>query len=240
MIALFFVIGCIFGSFMNVVLSRYDWYKGRSRCDTCGYILKWYDLIPIISFCALRGKCRKCHSKIGDLHLASDIYIGCGFAVVYGYFQLGVMEAMIHIAAIIYLGIYAISDLKEYAVSTLYLYSGLITVALLRIAKILMTGDIQKAVLFIIAYALVYAGFVLIAKKVQNHIGEGDFDIFMLILLAVGFFNALLCTTIASVVGTILYLPLVISKKHERTKQIPLAPLLYIGYVITLVGGSFI
>jgi len=42
------------------------------------------------------------------------------------------MAAMIQIAAIIFLAIYAISDAKEYAVSTLYLYGGLITVALLR------------------------------------------------------------------------------------------------------------
>jgi prepilin signal peptidase PulO-like enzyme (type II secretory pathway) len=238
--AILFIIGCIFGSFINVILSRKDWYKGRSRCDTCGYTLKWYDLIPILSFCLLKGKCRKCHSKIGVLHLISELYMGCGFAAVSIYFQYGMMAAMIQIAAIIFLGIYAISDIKEYAVSTLYLYGGLIAVALLRITEILMTGDIQKAVLFIITHALVYAGFVLIAKKAQNHIGEGDFDIFMLILVAVEFFKTLLCVTIASVVGTCLYLPLVISKKHERTKPIPLAPLLYVGFVITLLGGCFI
>lgn len=238
--AFLFVIGCIFGSFIHVVLSRKDWHKGRSRCDTCGYSLKWYDLIPILSFCILKGKCRKCHSKIDTFHLASEIYMGCGFAVVYGYFQYGVMAAMIQIAAIIFLGIYAISDAKEYAVSTLYLYGGLITVALLRIAEMLMAGDVQRAAGFAITHTLVYVVFVAVAKKAQNHIGEGDFDIFMLILLAVGSFKTLLCITIASVIGTILYLPLVIRKKHEKEKPIPLAPLLYVGYVITLLGGSFI
>jgi prepilin signal peptidase PulO-like enzyme (type II secretory pathway) len=238
--ALLFIIGCIFGSFIHVVLSRGDWYRGRSRCDTCGYSLKWVDLIPILSFCILKGKCRKCHSKIDTLHLASEIYMGCGFAAVYSYFQYGMMAAMIQIAAIIFLGIYAISDAKEYAVSTLYLYGGLITVALLRMAKILMMGDIQGAVIFALTHTLVYVVFLLIAKKAQNHIGEGDFDIFMLILLAVGAFKTLICITIASVIGTILYLPLVIRKKHERTKPIPLAPLLYVGFVITLLGGSFI
>ena len=59
-----FIIGCCFGSFINVVLSRKDWYKGRSRCDTCGYILKWYDLIPIISF-ACKGKMSQVSYKIG-------------------------------------------------------------------------------------------------------------------------------------------------------------------------------
>lgn len=233
-----FIIGCCFGSFINVVLSRKDWYKGRSRCDTCGYILKWYDLIPIISFCLLKGKCRKCHSKIGALHLASELYLGCGFAAVSIYFQHGMMAAITQMAAIIFLGIYAISDAKEHAVSTLYLYSGLMTVSLLRAIDILSTGDVQKVVIFVITHGMVYTVFRLIAKKAQNHIGEGDFDIFMLILLAIGAFDTLICITIASVVGTALYLPLVISKKHERAKPIPLAPLLYVGYVITtLLGG---
>jgi len=237
MIILFFIIGCIFGSFINVVLSRKDWYRGRSRCDTCGYTLKWYDLIPIISFCLLKGKCRKCRSKIDTFHLSSELYMGCGFAVASIYFQQGMMAAIIQIATIIFLGIYAVSDTKEYAVSTLYLYGGLMTVSLLRMIDILSAGDVQKAVIFVITHGMVYMAFRLIAKKAQNHIGEGDFDIFMLILLAVGAFNTLICITIASVVGTALYLPLVINKKHERTKPIPLAPLLYIGFVITLLGG---
>lgn len=238
--AMMFIIGCCFGSFMNVVLSRKDWYKGRSRCDFCKCSLKWYDLIPILSFCLLKGKCRMCHSKIGIFHLASELYMGCGFAVVCNYFQHGMMAAIIQIAAIIFLGIYAISDTKEYAVSTLYLYGGLMTVTLLRMIDILSTGDAQKAVIFVITHGMVYAVFQLIAKKAQNHIGEGDFDIFMLILLAVGAFNTLLCITIASVIGTCLYLPLVISKKREKTKPIPLAPLLYVGFVITLLGGTII
>ena len=234
------MIGCCLGSFINVVLSRKDWYKGRSRCDACQCTLKWYDLIPIISFCLLKGKCRKCHSKIGVLHLASELYMGCGFAAVCDYFQYGMMAAIIQIAAIIFLGIYAISDTKEYAVSTLYLYGGLMTVSLLRMIDILSMGDIQKVAIFVITHGMVYIAFRLLAIKTHNHIGEGDFDIFMLILLAVGTFNTLLCITIASVIGTCLYLPLVISKNHERTAPIPLAPLLYVGFVITLLGGRII
>ncbi|MCR4718155.1 MAG: prepilin peptidase, partial [Firmicutes bacterium] len=45
-----FMLGASIGSFCNVMLSRSDWYKGRSHCDSCGYILKWYDLIPVLSY----------------------------------------------------------------------------------------------------------------------------------------------------------------------------------------------
>lgn len=237
MATIWFVVGCCFGSFINVVLSRGDWYKGRSRCETCKCTLKWYDLIPIISFCLLKGKCRKCHAKIDVLHLASESYMGCGFMVAAHYYQHDIMTAVCMTAAIIFLGIFAVSDTKENAVSTLFLYSGLLCIAVLQIVWFLSRGDIYGMVIFIVVYGIVYTGFRFAAKKSKNHIGEGDFDIFMLILMAVGFFNTMLCITIASVIGTCLYLPLIINKKCDRTKPIPLAPLLYVGFVITLLGG---
>lgn len=63
-----FVFGTIVGSFLNVVSLRYNTglsiRKGRSKCFSCGYALAWLDLIPILSFLFLGGRCRKCQSKI--------------------------------------------------------------------------------------------------------------------------------------------------------------------------------
>ena len=57
-----FLIGMCVASFMNVVIDRVprneSFVKGRSHCDYCGETLKWYDLIPIVSYIFLRGKCR--------------------------------------------------------------------------------------------------------------------------------------------------------------------------------------
>ena len=47
----------------------------RSHCLNCGYQLKWFDLIPIVSWLSLGGKCRKCRSKIGALEFISEILI---------------------------------------------------------------------------------------------------------------------------------------------------------------------
>lgn len=240
MAALLFIIGCCLGSFMNVVLSRKDWYKGRSRCDVCGYTLKWYDLIPIISFCILRGKCCKCHAKIDVLHIASEVYMGCGFAAAYHYFQYDITAAVCITAAVVFLGIYAICDTKENAVSEIYLYGGIIGVSVLRMICFLRKGDIPGMSIFIVTYSIIYVGFRIVAKKAENHIGEGDFDILLLILLTIGFFNTMMCITIASVIGTCLYLPLIINKNYDRTKPIPLAPLLYVGFVTTILGGIVI
>lgn len=63
-----FCFGAVFGSFLNVCIYRLPEHQSivtvPSHCMTCGYDLKWYDLIPIISYICLRGKCRKCGEKI--------------------------------------------------------------------------------------------------------------------------------------------------------------------------------
>lgn len=54
------------GSFAGVVVSRgpRGSLAGRSHCDSCGRSLSWYELIPIISFPALRGRCRTCKARV--------------------------------------------------------------------------------------------------------------------------------------------------------------------------------
>lgn len=67
------LLGLIFGSFLNVATIRYNpdkgfsnvWsFGGRSRCPACRSQLAWYELIPVLSFLFLRGKCRHCGHRI--------------------------------------------------------------------------------------------------------------------------------------------------------------------------------
>lgn len=61
------LIGAAFGSFAGVVASR-GWRAslgGRSHCDSCERTLFWYELIPLFSFVALRGRCRTCGAALG-------------------------------------------------------------------------------------------------------------------------------------------------------------------------------
>lgn len=63
-----FLFGIVIGSFMNVCIYRIpekqDIVKLRSHCMSCGYVLKWYDLVPLFSYIILGGKCRKCKAKL--------------------------------------------------------------------------------------------------------------------------------------------------------------------------------
>lgn len=63
----FFLLGACIGSFLNVVIYRYNTgmsINGRSQCFACSRQLTWFDMFPVASFLLFRGRCRTCKSKI--------------------------------------------------------------------------------------------------------------------------------------------------------------------------------
>lgn len=83
---LFFAFGAVIGSFLNVCCMRIplkeNFVVKRSHCDSCGYELKWYDLVPIFSFLFLGGRCRKCKAKIPVRHLLMEVANGLLYTIV--------------------------------------------------------------------------------------------------------------------------------------------------------------
>jgi len=87
---IFFLFGLIIGSFLNVVIFRFNTghtFGGRSGCMTCQNKLCWYELIPMISFFALRGRCRKCKAKISIQYPIVEFLSGLIFAGIFLKFQ---------------------------------------------------------------------------------------------------------------------------------------------------------
>jgi prepilin signal peptidase PulO-like enzyme (type II secretory pathway) len=84
--AAFFVFGSIIGSFLNVLILRFNTgatFGGRSKCFSCGRELRWYDLVPILSFLFLRGRCRFCKSKISLQYPTVELITGLIFTGVF-------------------------------------------------------------------------------------------------------------------------------------------------------------
>ncbi|MFH1594342.1 MAG: prepilin peptidase [Candidatus Omnitrophota bacterium] len=85
-----FIAGTIIGSFMNVCIYRLPGgesiIKPRSRCISCGKAIAWFDNIPILSFLALRGRCRSCKKTISIRYPIVEIISGIMCALLFTYF----------------------------------------------------------------------------------------------------------------------------------------------------------
>ena len=91
----FFILGLIFGSFLNVVIFRYNPdnflfsftpLQGRSKCRNCGKTLSWYELIPLFSFFIQFGRCRSCRTNLSWQYPLVEFFTGIIFlAPIYFY-----------------------------------------------------------------------------------------------------------------------------------------------------------
>ncbi|MBX4206293.1 prepilin peptidase [Candidatus Parcubacteria bacterium] len=78
-----FVFGAVTGSFLNVVALRYNSglsLGGRSACAHCGRKLRWFELVPVLSYLYLRGRCRGCRAKISRQYPLVELWTGLLFA----------------------------------------------------------------------------------------------------------------------------------------------------------------
>lgn len=233
MYLILFLIGACIGSFINVIFTRRDWYKGRSRCDSCGYVLKWYDLIPVISFLLLRGRCRKCKSQIDASHFISEIFMGAAFVI--GYIclkKLKIEYGILSAVSLFFMAVYAIEDNKEKMIYSWLLNAGIIVVGAIKLNIMYSENELFPllitlitAVIFKLVFALVsFAG-----------IGNGDFDIMLIIYFLFGDYGTGFCISISAFMGCAIYLPAVLLKKYDRKLPLAFAPLLFMGTMLCLV-----
>lgn len=83
------LLGCIVGSFLNVVALRQETGKdlgGRSHCPSCNHQLTWYELIPVVSFLVQLGKCRNCKKTISPRYVSVELFAGVLFFLTTSFF----------------------------------------------------------------------------------------------------------------------------------------------------------
>ncbi|MBA3758301.1 prepilin peptidase [Candidatus Saccharibacteria bacterium] len=256
------MLGLCFGSFVNALVWRihetaYKQSKktrkelsilhGRSMCTSCHHVLAWYDLIPVISWASLKGSCRYCRSAISPQYPLVELAVAALFSLAYiawpyGLEPIGIMLFifwLIFITGFMALFIY---DLRWMLLPNSIVFT-LLVLALVQIALHALLEQ-NYNVIANAAYGFVAVGglfYVLYQVSGGKWIGGGDVKLgFLLGLLAGGFLEGLMVVFIASLLGTIIAIPLLSMKKQSLTKQIPFGPFLIIALVIVYLYGAAI
>ena len=229
-----FLMGLILGSFFNVVGLRRpvkeSIVKPASHCPDCKHELKWYDLIPVISYVMCLGKCRYCKKKIPIYYLLIELLCGTLFLVGYITYGFG-YEFLTFITISSLLIIIFVSDFKYMIILDGPL---VICLALIYILRFYFIG-IRDASLALISGLIIFAityFFRLVCNFIfkKDTLGGGDIKLGLFIGTVLGLRLSLACWIIASMVAFpyAIYVSL-----FAKNKELPFGPFLISAVLIT-------
>jgi prepilin signal peptidase PulO-like enzyme (type II secretory pathway) len=243
-----FLIGLCIGSFLNVVIYRYNTGRGvngRSGCMHCGKTLAWYELIPVISFLLQGGRCSKCSSKLSWQYPLVELSTAILFvATFYKYLNIVTSPSIFILLAISLVAWCLLVVIVVYDIKHKIIPDGLVyTFAALGLLRVFIFVPVTPAVSF---YTALLAGpilflpfFLLWFISDGRWIGLGDgklaLGIGWMLGLGLGLSAIVLSFWIGAIVsiGLMLFLELKLKGKHLTMKsEIPFAPFLIVGFAI--------
>lgn len=220
--------------------------KDRSKCLHCDYTLKWYDLIPVVSWLALGGKCRNCRKPIGWFEILIELGLVAFFVGSYALWPGGVQTglATAHFALWLVAGsIMAMMfayDFKWFLLpDRLSVILAIVGVAIVGVSAA-ESGDVWQTILTAIGAVGVLAGLygLLFAISKGTWVGFGDVKLGVgLGLILVDWQLAVVALFLANLIGFLIVIPLLVAKQLKRSSHIPFGPLLISGTVLALLFG---
>jgi len=248
-----FILGAAFGSFLNVVVYRSlkneSWTKGRSKCDSCHKQLKWYDNIPLLSYVFLRGKCRFCHKKIGLTHPVVEFLIASLFVWWYWggtlFFNLtqhpfSVFQPLFWLSVGLILMAILVADYLYLIIPdkfvAILLFLTVVYRLALTVSGIMQLDDLVMA----IAGTVLATGFIGSLWWITGGKGMGMGDVKLMVPLALllGWPKVIVGIFASFIVGALVGVVLLASKKKKMGQVIPFGPFMIIGTFISLIWGE--
>ncbi len=243
----FFLIGLCIGSFLNVVIDRLPngetIAKGRSHCDFCKKKLKWFDLIPLLSFISLKGECRYCKKKLSWQYPLIELITGLFFVFTYTYVLYYYSHAQFFPYVLI-LDLFLVSsfisiffiDLKyglipDKILILIFLFSVLFQIFFTRQ---LVFGNLLSGVGAFAFFLLLY----LFTKR--KGMGFGDVKLAFLIGFLVGFPNVIVSLYMAFLTGAFISIILILWGKKRFSNTIPFGPFLVSSLIVVYFYGDAI
>ena len=247
-----FIFGAIIGSFLNVVILRYNTGQsivfGQSKCFSCAKKLKWYELFPVASFIFLRGKCAHCQTKISWQYPITEITTGLLFLLISNLpageagfkSQISNLDVVYYWIIFSLLIIIAVYDYRHQIIPNLFvwIFNGLGFLSLFGIWNFDfgifdMNGLLAGFVLFVF-FALLWG----VSKG--KWMGFGDAKLALGIGWFLGMSKGIAAVTLAFWIGAIVGVALLYfnKKKYGLKSSIAFGPFMILGTAISFFWGE--
>lgn len=235
-ITLLFLLGMVMGSFYTVVGLRLpndeSIVEPRSHCTNCNHVLKWYELIPVLSFLIQGGKCRSCKVKLSFIYPLIEIICGVLFALAYVLYGLSYeMIAFLIISSLLII-IY-VSDFNYMIILDEPMIIGSLLILGL---KMYFFGFDTFAIS--IASGIIMFMFMMIIKVIgdkvfkQESLGGGDIKLAMFF----GFVFGVRLSFVSLVLGSFLAFPYAIyCSLAKNDREIPFGPFLITALLVVFI-----
>jgi len=202
----------------------------RSHCPKCGYVLKWYDLIPLLSYIILRGKCRSCQTKISSQYPIIELLNGAAYLGIYLYLGLS-WQTLIACFLFSALLVVFMIDLRYKIIP-----NGLVLfILLLGVIQTFLTRDYLS---HIIGFFIVSGILILLSLMVKNGMGMGDIKLMAAAGLLLGWDQILLALMIGAILGSVIGISLIVIKVIKPREAIPFGPFLATGIMTAMLFGE--
>lgn len=240
-----FIFGICVGSFLNVLADRLpkgeSIWKGRSHCESCKKILAWYDLVPLLSFLSIRGKCRYCHVRLSFYYPLIEIVTGILFVII-GNYELGIMNyAGNYLVLLFYLFITSafivlfFTDLRYGILPDIVIFPAIVATLLF---LILNSQFMLLNSLFSAFGACLFFFFLFLLTKGKG-MGFGDVKLSFLLGLFLGFPLIIVGLYAAFLTGATIASILVLCRRKKLFgSTIPFGPFLIVGSGVGLLWGE--
>jgi len=243
---LIFIFGLSVGSFLNCVIYRLalpnparrdlGGLKSRSYCPHCKHNLGWQDLIPILSFLILKGKCRYCQKPISLQYPLVELATGILFLLIVFRFSSDFLFSIFCLLISCFLIIIFVYDLKHYIIPDKIIYPAIAIALIFNTFYSIFIINNSKFLIQSLLSALGAASFFLIIVLVSRGrwMGIGDIKLAFFMGLFLSFPGILIALFSAFLIGAVLGLWLVAFGKKTMKSEVPFGPFLVTGTFIAL------
>ncbi len=219
---------------------------GRSMCVNCRHALAWYDLLPVFSWLSLRGKCRYCRKPISWQYPLVELLTAALFILSYIFWpnsQLITHNSLLFALWLIFLTCFmalAVYDLRWMLLPNRIVGPLIVLAAVQLIIRSYGSSHALQTLVGGLWGVVCVAGlfYVLFIVSRERWIGGGDVKLGVVLgLLAGGPLNAFLLIFLASLLGSVAGIPLMLAKKSGRSTRLPFGPFLIAATIIVYLFG---